>query len=134
MKTRRHFIQHCTSALLGAAVLPASASAVGSQPSLAGFTAVLGTKFTLSTPSGQTLSVVLEKAEMSFASQKTVRAAETSFWLQFASRSTQALEQGTYSFSHPQLGEQPIFVVPHISSESGAVNYAAVFNLAPALA
>ena len=50
------------------------------------------------------------------------------FSLVFAGLRTEALEQETYLFEHPQIGRFELFIVPVISSDPVLQKYEAVFN------
>ena len=50
------------------------------------------------------------------------------FSLVFAGLRTEALEQETYLFEHPQVGRFELFIVPVISSDPELQKYEAVFN------
>ncbi len=50
-----------------------------------------------------------------------------SFALRFRGPASPLLEQGTYPFTHPQLGTLALFVVP-VARDAAGVDYEAIFN------
>lgn len=50
------------------------------------------------------------------------------FSLVFLGPETPWVEQGTYSVEHPQIGAQPIFIVPLGPNRSGCMQYQAIFS------
>lgn len=128
MNTRRRFLQRYTSALAGTAILPALGMRVAARP--AKFSAYLGqlnSSFTLTLSTGKVMDVTLARVDPICPANKPELANNRNFRLKFESNSTDFPEQGTYRVSHPALGEQDIFLVPHVSDHSGMVNYTAVF-------
>jgi hypothetical protein len=59
-----------------------------------------------------------------------VTPAPTGFSLEFVGPADPTLTQGTFEFSHPELGTLPLFIVP-IAPDADGARYEAVFNRAP---
>jgi len=92
-------------------------------PTHAAFSAQLGTAFNVS--GGAISAVSLELGTVS--PQAAANAA--SFSLVFWGDETLRLGQGMYLFSHPQLGDFDLFIVPiGPSRTNGRMQYEAVFN------
>ena len=128
MNSRRHFIQRCSGALLGAAVAPTIGLSVGSRR-LASFTAFsrqVDTAFSMVTEMGK-VSLVLAKAQPYHPKNKPELADHRNFTLQFVGSGSTVSEQGTYTFQHSALGEMDLFVVPNIEPVTGRINYIASF-------
>ncbi|MDB6073944.1 MAG: hypothetical protein JWO89_1584 [Verrucomicrobiaceae bacterium] len=136
MKSRRQFIQRCSSALLGATVVPSIGLAARAPrgPTFTAFSAQLNTAFTLTTAEGRTVVLTLAKADPYLPKNRPELAEHRNFTLKFASAETQELESGSYAFRHPVLGALDIFVVPNHATATGLINYSATFHGAPVVA
>jgi len=130
MKSRRQFIQRCSSALLGAVALPSIGRAASASRSVnfTAFSRQVNSSFNMVGADGRSLAVVLEMAQPSVPAKRPELADHRNFRLKFASQETQALPQGLYSFQHPVLGGLDIFVVPNHATATGLVNYSATFH------
>jgi len=134
MNTRRHFIK-CCSALLGSAAVPGfGALAAGRSASPLGFAAFsshLKSAFGLVTGAGTVIPVVLTEVEIYQAPHCPDHRSEENFSVCFSAASGDALEQGTYMFRHPVMGDVALFVVPNKSASSGCTDYIATFHGSP---
>ena len=137
MKSRRQFIQRCSSALLGAAALPAmglAAAAPRGMATFTGFSQQVNSEFQLVTAAGSAISVVLQTAEPSFPAGKPELAHHRNFILKFTSQSTEALGDGIHTFRHPVLGALEIFVAQGCAENSKTYDYTACFHCEPLMA
>ena len=135
MNSRRHFLKCCSGALLGSAVVPAfGASLPCADPSFAAFAGCLKSAFTLIPDAGAALGVILSKVEIHQPTHRPDQVSEANFNVHFTSTSTDALDQGTYTFRHPSMGEVRLFVVPHKIQSSGHTEYIATFHGSPVTA
>ena len=75
----------------------------------------------------QTATLTLIRTEDRTRSQLIASPRLETFSLDFAAPEGLLLGQGTYSFSHPRLGEFAMFIVPSTRREGGQV-YEAIFN------
>ncbi len=130
MKSRRHFIQRCSSALLGAVALPSIGRAASASrgASFTAFSRQVNSSFQMLAADGRSLAVVLEMAKPYVPAKRPELADPRNFRLKFASQETEALPQGIYSFQHSVLGSLDIFVVPNHATATGLVNYSATFH------
>lgn len=133
MKSRRQFLQHCSSALLGAAAVPALAlpGRPVKLPSFTAFSQQVSTTFLMTADTGAAMRVVLEEARPHLLRSRPELADHRNFFLRFTGEQTGTREQGNYAFHHPELGLMDIFVVPNVCPETGRINYLAVFQGAP---
>lgn len=135
MNSRRHFLKCCSGALLGSAALPAFGSVLPSaDTSFAAFAGRLKSAFTLIPDSGGALGVILSKVEIHQPTHRPDQVSEANFNVHFTSTSADALEQGTYTFRHPSMGDVQLFVVPHKIQSSGQTEYIATFHGSPVTA
>jgi hypothetical protein len=92
------------------------------------FAELVGTEFSVDSPGGQKVPLVLRtvtQPRSSGASEPTSR--YESFSLFFDGPSERPLAQQTYSFEHGQLGQFSLFIVP-IGNQGGCLQYEVVFN------
>ena len=130
MKSRRQFIQRCSSALLSVAALPAVGLAAAA-PRTATFTAFskqLNTEFKLLAASGHAVNVVLERAEPYFPPNKPELANHRNFTLKFTSQDALPIGDGIHTFSHPVMGSLEIGVIETLDKTAKTHNYLAVFH------
>ncbi len=135
MNSRRHFLKCCSGALLGSAVVPAfGASLPSADLSFAAFTGHLKSAFTLIPDAGKALGVILSKVEIQQPTHRPDQVSDENFNVHFTSPSADALEQGTYTFRHPSMGDVQLFVVPHKIASTGHTEYIATFHGCPVTA
>lgn len=132
MKSRRQFIQRCSSALLGASLLPAIGLPAAAPASLtySAFAPLLESTFQLIAPSGTMIPVVLGHAALHAKPNATVTD-ERNFTLKFTSQQAEGLGDGIHSFRHAQLGTVQMFVVETTATSGDTKNYLATFQAAP---
>lgn len=137
MNTRRHFIK-CCGALLGSAAVPGleclAASPAPDPLGFAAFSARLDSGFSLIAQDRSVRPVVLSKVAAYQSPHRPDFTTDENFTAHFASRGGEPLAQGTYLFRHPEMGEVPLFVVPHISPDDGRTVYVATFHGRPVTA
>jgi hypothetical protein len=96
---------------------------------LATFAALLHTRFQVERGGQQ--SIELELVEATFGGISGAKTGDgpryENFSLMFHGEQSQPLGQGTFSFSHPQIGRFELFIVP-IAAQKGKLHYQAVFN------
>lgn len=134
MKSRRQFIQHCSSALLSASVFPvmgATASAAAA-PSLtySAFAPLVDTPFQLLSSMGIQIPVQLSSAALHTKPDAMVMD-ERNFTLKFTSQQAEGLGDGIHSFRHAHLGTVQMFVVETTARDGDTKNYLATFQGAP---
>ena len=133
MKSRRQFIQRCSSALLTATVLPAiGASATAAAPALthSAFAPLVKTPFLLLSPTGTIVPVLLGSADL-HGQTSSMMTDERNFTLKFTSQQAEGLGDGIHSFRHAQLGTVQMFVVETTARDGDTKNYLATFQGAP---
>jgi hypothetical protein len=135
MKSRRQFIQHCSSALLSASVFPvmgASASAAAA-PALtySAFAPLTKSAFQLLSPTGAAIPILLDSADLHCANATHAMTDERNFTLRFTSQQTQVIGDGLYSFRHPALGTVEMFVIETTARDGDTKNYLATFQGVP---
>jgi len=138
MKNRRQFLLDCSTLTLAAGLLPATlakaaaATATSCAASFAGFTAQLGTVFSASSASTRKVRLKLVAAESNPSTHPLAHlapdASNEKFTLIFRAIDQAGLAQATYTFEHPELGRQEIFIVPARVNGSEPDHYAATFN------
>lgn len=89
--------------------------------SLAVFSAQVGTPFTLAA----SIPLTFDLTDATALDPHAPR--DSQFSLILRGPLQPALEQGTYTFTHAQLGELTIFIVP-IGRDAAGMSYQAVFN------
>lgn len=132
MNSRRQFIKCCSGAFLGSAVVPGFGALASAAPAatltFATFSRLLEQTFALIAESSPVIPVTLARIEpFSQAHRPEAKGAEN-FNVYFTSPSPELLEQGTYTFKHPALGEIELFVVPQNDPVSGGTHYVATFH------
>jgi hypothetical protein len=132
MKSRRQFIQRCSSALLSASVLPVMGATVTAAPALSysAFAPLVDTPFQLLSPTGAQIPVLLGRASLHTKPSSTLTD-ERNFTLKFTSQQAEGLGDGIHSFRHAQLGTVQMFVVETTAPNSDTKNYLATFQGAP---
>lgn len=132
MKSRRQFIQHCSSALLSASVLPVMGATVTAAPvlSYSAFAPLVDTPFQLLSPTGAQIPVLLGRATLHAKPNATVTD-ERNFTLKFTSQQTEGLGDGIHSFRHSVLGTVQMFVVQTTARDGDTKNYLATFQGVP---
>jgi len=140
---RRRFLTQCSTIALASGLTPAAVLASPSarrEVSLQSinfgqFSAQVGTTFRIRQTSGSVLSLVLMEATPKVVSGLASLASEDAgnerFSLVFLGPASVPLEQDTYTFEHPRLGQVAMFIVPLHSMSGEQVQYEAVFNRAP---
>jgi hypothetical protein len=95
------------------------------------FSAVLQTQFRVQTGPGSETTLELVQANPSDTPARPTgkEARGESFMLLFHGPSDRMLPQGTYAFTHDELGRFDLFIVP-IGQAPGVFQYQAVFNRA----
>lgn len=132
MKSRRQFIQRCSSALLSASVLPVMGASAAAAPSLtySAFAPLVDTPFQLLSSMGIQIPVQLSSAALHTKPDAMVMD-ERNFTLKFTSQQAEGLGDGIHSFRHAQLGTVQMFVVETTARDSDTKNYLATFQGAP---
>lgn len=92
---------------------------------LASFTGHVGSRFTVSDASGQRAVLTLVSADDLGIGDRPVAERGECFSLSFEA-SGALLDQATYRFSHPAIGDFPLFVVPGRAADRQT--YSAIFN------
>jgi Domain of unknown function (DUF6916) len=138
LKSRRQFFLDCSTLTLAAGWLPAAlAEAVSAKTPVraagfADFAAQRGTFFTVSSSARRAVRLQLLAVESNTSPRPPAHlapdAANEKFTLIFQGAGRVGLAQATYTFDHPQLGWQEIFIVPARLDGSEQDHYAAVFN------
>ncbi len=95
-------------------------------PDRQGFAELIGSRFTIPIEEGGELALTLVEVNALGSREEGGRTVE-SFSLIFEGPPDLLLPQGTYSFSHAQLAELVIFVVP-IGPRGDVLGYEAIFN------
>ena len=136
MKSRRNFIQHCSSAILGTAVLPASAITLkalgaGRLPNFTAFSNHLDSQFTVTMSDGRAVPVILEEVRPMTLGNKVELADHRNFSLKFASNCSKPKTGGMCTFDHPALGSFDLHVNAAVSNKTGNTNFIAIFHGAP---
>lgn len=93
------------------------------------FRAHLGESFSLSTPSGQTITAQLAEVNDLGSNRPHDARLRHSFSLMFYAPATQRLSQGIYPLQHPQLGSLELFVVP-VGLDARGLQLQVIFNFA----
>ena len=86
------------------------------------FSRNLGTTFRISLDDSNTID-----AELSKVTELYLSANQERFAVVFRGPKEPVLSQGTYSFTHEQMGEFSLFIVP-MGQDDGGTSYEAVFN------
>lgn len=136
MKTRRQFLLNCSTLALAAGVLPTGLLAGSTRPVVAGsfesFRAQVGSIFTVASRTGAPVRVELAAAEEWVSQHPQASSAfdaqHEKFSLLFRPVTGAALSQDTYEFSHAELGQLLVFVVPVKVAGSDHFHYEAIFN------
>lgn len=106
--------------------LPADVTASSSYGLvLASFAAHVGSRFTVSDASGERALLTLVAADDLGIGDRPIAERGECFALSFEARGP-LLDQDTYRFSHPAIGDFPLFVVP--GRPSDRQTYSAIFN------
>lgn len=140
MSTRREFLLNCTTLAAGVAIAPiASWGAVSpltevslDSISLAKFTELVNTTFTVIGGNGETTSLELTSVRTpppaKASSKRPADAGNEKFSLTFQGSPDQLLGQNSYLFAHQNIGCFSIFIVPIVVADQGGCYYEAVFN------
>jgi hypothetical protein len=141
---RRLFLTKCSTLALASGLAPtavlASPFAMGGAVSLnsitfAQFSAQLGTPFRVRVGPRSVLGLVLVQASPRKVSHPMALAGDDAhnerFSLSFMGPAGMSLEQDTYTFEHPHLGQFAMFIVPLPSTSNEQAFYEAIFNRVP---
>lgn len=132
---RRQFLHSCAGSAAVAALCPAAlfqktraSSLVPVKAlSLEMFQRLLGADFRVGTNRGLGLFLKLIEAK-ALPAKGYPDTFDEKFCLVFQGSVDYLLDQSTYSFEHPQIGEFRIFIVPILSRHAAGFFYQAVFN------
>lgn len=132
MNSRRQFIKCCSGAFLGSAVVPGFGALASAAPAatltFATFSRHLQQSFGMIAGSQRIISVTLVRIDPFLPAHRPETSSGENFNVHFSSSSPDLLEQGTYTFQHPALGEIELFVVPQNDPVSGGTHYVATFH------
>ena len=128
MKSRRQFIQRCSSALLSASVLPVMGAATPLALTYSTFAPLAKSAFQLLTTTGAAIPILLDSADLHCAKATPGLTDEPNFTLRFTSQQTQVIGDGLYNFRHPALGTVEMFVIETTARDGDTKNYLATFQ------